>query len=83
MSVANAINIVAFERHNSDFKTFFKGPGNILNSSLVFLYCFLLIAFLIYYHVKIHICQKQFKKNPESKDQFENFLESLKTKEIS
>ena len=45
MSLANAVNIVAFKRHRHEFKEFFDGSGNCLNSVLTFLFCFILFVF--------------------------------------
>ena len=68
--------------NRDEFGEFFVGYGNITNSVLVLLYSFILITFVIYYHVKIHLNQHRFSKKPEVKEQFENFLEGLHGKNI-
>ena len=44
-------NYIGFYRHNNEFKEFFMGPGNILNSSLLILNTFLLPMYVIFKHV--------------------------------
>jgi len=75
MALANGVNLVGFYRHNTEFKEFFTGFGNTLNSCLVIVYCFLLSAFGVYFHVKIHCNQHLFQGNENVKEQFENFLD--------
>jgi len=68
MNVANAVSIVGIHRHKNEFKQFFTGPSNILNSCLVVIYCLLLSLFGIYYHVRIHFNQHMFEKNTKVKE---------------
>ena len=82
MNLANALNIAVLSRNNHEFKEFFDGFGNCLNSCLCFLFCFILLSFGVYYHIRIHISQCKFKKNPEEKDRFQNLLEALHCKDI-
>jgi hypothetical protein len=76
MIVASAINLVGFTDYNLEFKEFFQGAGNILNSSLTILYVFLMPMFAIFYHVLIFKNHKNFKEK-EERERFESFLESL------
>ena len=82
MSLANSLNIALICMDKSEFHEFFDGFGNILNTILMFLMCFILLSFGIFFHVRIHRSQNEFKTNPESKEQFENLLEALRCKDL-
>jgi len=52
--IANLVNLVGYYRYNQDFKGFFQGFGNQLNSVLCIVYSALLTVFGLYYHVRIY-----------------------------
>jgi hypothetical protein len=74
MSIAEGVNYIGFQRSNWNLHGFFEGFGNILNSILLFLFTILLVAFPLYYHVKISKNFHLFKTKPEVVRELENFL---------
>ena len=82
MSLANLVGLVGFARNKNEFKEFFDGGGNILNTSLTFLFIILLPSFAIYYHVKIHRIQNRLKEEPWLKDKFANFFTALHGRDV-
>jgi hypothetical protein len=82
MSLATGVNIVAISRNDDEFKEFFKGFGNWLNSITFFIFCILLPLFTFYYHIRITRNQHMFSKKPEVKEEFANFIDSLHCKSL-
>jgi len=78
--IANLVNLVGYYRYSQDFKGFFEGFGNQLNSALCIFHSVLLTVFGFYYHVRIHYNKDDFHK-PEVKEKFDNFLEDLHCKD--
>ena len=53
MSVAISLHLDALSRNNYEFKQFFKGLGNWVNSVLFMIYALMLSLTGVYYHVMI------------------------------
>ncbi len=63
MSLATCINIKGYQEYHLEFKKFWQGGGNILNSLLVFIYSIYLPVMVIYSYVlminqfnRAHVC---------------------------
>jgi hypothetical protein len=64
MCIATFVNLVGLYRNSKDFKTFFEGFGNQINSILLVGYVILLSTLGIYIHVRIY---KDLKSNKDIK----------------